>query len=566
LPFDQFIIEQFAGDLLPDATLGQRTATGFHRNTLQNDEGDVDPEEFRVEAVADRVNTMGVALLGLTVGCARCHDHKFDPISQREYFELFAFLNNCEEPTLPAPTQREIDDGKLAAFLDHQSRVEALERRFRESDWEEFSARQRELETTLTIKDTSQFHFSLRRALEVQLDARSPEQSEEVSRQSRKHQLALDAFPILGEISELKENAPSVTTSLVLQERTRLRPTHIHPRGVFLDPGERVDPAVPAILHPLRGTGRSRGRLDLAGWLTDRSNPLTARVTVNRYWQRLFRRRLVATENDFGTQGDPPTHPELLDWLAAEFMIGEWDCKSILRRVVSSAVYRQQSRLRSSDREIDPRNVWLSRQQRLPVEAETVRDLALAASGLLSRGIGGPSVFPPQPDDVFALTQSPKAWDLSQGADRYRRAMYTHFYRTSPYPTLMVFDFPESNVSCTRRTRSNTPLQSLALANDQLFVQCAQALGRRILDAPAAGDEERVNRLFLCCLSRRPESAECERRLWFVESRRKTFSENPTTAAEFVRLVSHDAPVVRWAAWTAAARAVMNLDEFITRE
>jgi hypothetical protein len=340
--------------------------------------------------------------------------------------------------------------------------------------------------------------------------------------------------------------------------------------------GELVTPAVPRILHPLTtlasasrtddGTvakgpaadsdsdGRTQpaNRLDFAHWLVDRSNPLTARVTVNRLWQNYFGRGIVETENDFGTQGSRPTHPELLDWLAVEFMEQGWSLKVVHKLIVTSATYRQSSHARPELDTVDADNRLLARQQRLRLEAEVVRDMTLAASGTLSRVIGGPSVFPPQPEGVYRFTQSDKNWRASTGGDRYRRGMYIHFWRSAPYPALTVFDAPSSTTTCTRRIRSNTPLQALTVLNDQAFYEIAQAVARRVMANESGGDERRLQLAFRLCLSREPSQIERERLAELVASE---------------RLDAHgDAAAKELAAWTAVARVLTNLDEFITRE
>ncbi len=322
------------------------------------------------------------------------------------------------------------------------------------------------------------------------------------------------------------------------------------------------------MLPLLPETAGEPNRLDFARWLVEERNPLTPRVIVNRYWQHLFGRGIVETENDFGTQGSAPTHPGLLDWLASEFVAREWSRKNMLRLIVSSATYRQASHQRESLADIDPRNYLLARQSRLRLEGEIIRDAALTASGVRSRRIGGPSVFPPQPEGVFEFTQDPKPWKSVEGPDRFRRGMYTHLWRSSPYPALMVFDFPGSNVTCTRRVRSNTPLQALTLANDLQFVEFAQRLAERILDGRIRSDTEaRARFAFELCLARAPRAAEYERLLAFVREQHASFEADGEAARQFVGAEpARGADLVERATWIAVARVLLNLDEFITRE
>ncbi len=308
-------------------------------------------------------------------------------------------------------------------------------------------------------------------------------------------------------------------------------------------------------------------RLDFARWLTSPEQPLTARVTVNRYWQRFFGRGIVETENDFGTQGTPPTHPQLLDWLASEFMRLNWDVKQLHKLIVTSATYRQASNFRLEYQEQDPRNLLLSRQNRYRIEAESIRDLFLASSGLLTRTIGGPSVYPPQPEGIYVLTQNKKSWPEEQGANRFRRGMYTYFWRSSPYPMLPTFDAPNSNTTCTRRVRSNTPLQALTLANDQSLFELIQGFALRILQEGPDYDEGRLSQAFQICLSRTPADHELEVLTQYLNEQRKWFKKSPKQAKQ---VAASDLPqeieVSEAASWTAVARVLMNLDEFITRE
>jgi hypothetical protein len=482
LPFDRFTVEQLAGDLLPSATLDQKIATGFHRNTLINEEGGIDPEQFRVEAVIDRINTTGSVWLGLTVGCAQCHSHKYDPLSQREYYQLFAFFNNQDEPRLP-------------------------------------------------------------------LGVSGP-----------------GAPPRMGKRQGL--------TAMVLRERATPRATHIMLAGDFTRKGAVVTPGVPAVLPALPASALQRGglsRLDLARWLVRPDHPLTARVTVNRVWAQYFGVGLVETENDFGTRGTPPSHPELLDWLAGEFVRQGWSLKALHRLIVHSATYRQASNSRPDLEAIDPRNRLLGRQARLRLEAEIIRDVALAASGLLDRRVGGPSVFPPQPDGVAKFTQVQRAWKTSTGPDRYRRGLYTFFQRSAPYPALTVFDAPDANSSCARRGRSNTPLQSLTLLNDRAFLELARGLAERVLREAPAGDSERLRYAFRLCVAREPSPPEAARLHEYLRSQREEFRAAPAEAQALLAAAGSGAPLSNGdgpqrAAWTAVARLLLNLDEFITRE
>lgn len=525
MPFDQFTIEQIAGDLLPDATVDQKMGTGFHRNTLTNKEGGVDMEEFRVLACVDRVNTTGQVWLGLTLGCAQCHDHKYDPISQREYYQLFAFFNSDREVDIPAPLPKD-----NPALVEQQAAFEA--ERVRLQDMIE------------------------------ELQARQAPKMEVV-----KAQQALAAH---------MKKAPGGSKAPTLALGPT-RPTHVMIRGDFLRKGVAVQPGFPAVLSagrlsPVSVSQSPLTRLDLAQWLVSPENPLTPRVIANWVWSKYFGRGIVSTLEDFGTQGQKPTHPELLDWLADEFRSPQgcnWSLKQLHRLIVTSATYRQSSYTRPDLLQKDPMNTLLARQVRLRLEAEILRDSALAVSGLLNPSIGGPSVRPPQPPGISELTYANSArWVESTGPDRYKRGMYVWFQRTSPFPMLMTFDCPDSNVCAVRRERSNTPLQALTLMNDANFVECAQALARRVLkEMPTASSRERLTYAFRLCLARVPSAPELDRLQQLLE---EMIQLAKSSSAEAVKLAGPYKmpliPVEEMAAWVAVARTMMNLDEFVTRE
>jgi hypothetical protein len=310
-----------------------------------------------------------------------------------------------------------------------------------------------------------------------------------------------------------------------------------------------------------------RNRLDLANWLVDPANPLLARVTVNRIWQEYFGHGLVETENDFGTQGSPPSHPELLDWLATEFVRSGWSQKAIHRLIVNSAAYRQSSKVRPELGERDPRNVLLARQSRLRLDSEVVRDVALSASGLLNSKVGGPSVFPPQPANAMTASQVKKSWTASTGEDRYRRGMYTFFWRVTPHPELVVFDAPSGMTTCTRRGRSNTPLQALTLMNDLSFHEFAQAFGLRLVREVRQAGDARLTHAFRLAVSRAPSQKELARLREFTAAESDRLQSNPEEAK---LLLPKELPAGvdshELALWTSVARVLFNTDEFITRE
>jgi len=551
LPFDRFVTEQLAGDLLPNATVEQKIATGFHRNTSFNQEGGIDKEQFRIDAVADRVNTTGTVFLGLTLGCARCHDHKFDPITQREYYQLFAFLNNAEEPTLDLASPEEV------------ARRDAIRPQLRliENEFQNYLGRWLK---KLTEEQRNNFPRDIFTIINLSADQRDERQKQILADFLMTQDVGLRERLLT--LKELKQREPKFPTTLVMEEMEAPRESYMHLGGDFTRKGATVTPGVLRVLHPLAPAEKS-SRLHLAQWLVDPKNPLLARVTVNRIWQQYFGKGLVETENDFGTQGAPPTHPELLDWLATEFIARGWSQKAMHRLIVTSATYRQSSKRRPDLAERDPYNKLLARQARLRLEAEIIRDSALVASGMLNRKIGGPSVFPPQPDGVFRFTQIPRVWGASAGPDRYRRGMYTHFWRSALHPALLVFDAPDAIATCTRRIRSNTPLQALTLLNDQQFVEMAQGLAARVLKEGPADDAGRLRYALRLALARPASAAEAGRLERFLRQQTEAFRETPDEARA---LVAKDLPpqadLAQTAAWTAVARVLLNLDEFITRE
>jgi hypothetical protein len=568
MPFDQFVIEQVAGDLLPNATLDQKIATGFHRNTMINEEGGVDQEQYRIEAVFDRVKTTGAAFLGLTTGCAQCHDHKYDPISQREFYQLFAFFNNQDEPSLQIVRPGQVDDYRKisASYSVERLRLQsAIAQRSQEivsllPAWE----------SKLSKAERQSLPSNVQAILKVPPAARELAQVEDLEKFYKEGDTEYQArLRALDQFQETPSSQnPNQFTAMVLQERDTPRPTHILIRGDFLKHGVKVSPDTLAVLPPLERKGSAEpSRLDLARWLVCDKNPLTARVTVNRVWQRYFGRGLVKTVEDFGTQGEKPSHPELLDWLASEFMRQRWSQKALHRLIVTSATYRQSSKVSPELKERDPENILLARSPRLRVEAEIIRDIALTASGLLQHRIGGPSVLPPQPAGVTDLSRGNLIWVTATGPDRYRRGMYTFWKRTSPYPGMTVFDAPTADEAAVQRIRSNTPLQALTTLNDEVFVEAAQALALRVIREAKPDDAARLRYGFRLCVARDPDPFEDSTLRNVLSQEQERFRQKPDAAKA---LMPKDAPVglpaSEYVPWFSLARVMLNLDETITRE
>jgi hypothetical protein len=749
LPFRQFTIDQLAGDMLPSPTLDQRIATGFHRNTMLNEEGGIDPLEYRFYAMTDRVATTATVWLGMTMGCAQCHTHKFDPIPHREYYQFMALLDNAEEPEIAVPTP-DITRRRLELEAKIAARIAALPDRFpvgenqvggsgSESDrrkanrearfraWLASEARAAVTWRLLTpVKATANlphlsvesdasvfvsgdqskrdlyslvFRGNLSGATAIRLEAlpderlpnhgpgrvyyegpagdfflsevhamaegkpirlasatatgpnagsistaidgdpqsgwsinggqgkphsavfrldaplRNPDELVVELLFERYHAAGLGRFrisvttdprPIVARetppeierlllmapdkrtdsqleqlrryhltvapelarehaaIKELEKELPRYQATLILSERRRENPrrTFIHNRGEFLQPTERVEPGVPSFL-PSLPAGSPGTRLELARWLVSSENPLTGRVTVNRQWAAFFGKALVRTVEDFGYQGEPPSHPELLDWLAVRLVASGWSMKALHRLIVTSATYRQSSRVTPGLLAKDPENRLLARGPRVRLEAEMIRDSALRVSGLLAEKIGGPSVFPPQPSGVTTEgTYGGLAWTVSLGGDQYRRGLYTFSKRTAPYAMFTTFDAPSGEVCVARREVSNSPLQALTVLNDPVFEQAAQALGR-MMAASGGSLDERVGILFSRCLTRPPEAAELAMLVRFYRGQKERLERKELDAAKIAGPGDGDA--VERAAWTILSRALLNTDEAVTK-
>jgi hypothetical protein len=551
MPFDRFTIEQLAGDLLPNPTTDQLVATAFHRNTLTNSEGGTSDEEFRNVAVVDRVNTTFTVWMGTSVACAQCHTHKYDPILQKEFFQVFAFFNNTadadrpnEEPTLPFWTPE---------LLERKAELDSLVIDFEEQ---------------LKGKKADEWKSERDRLTAL-----------------KKEQAALKpptSVPIMKELTGADR-----------------RKTRLQFRGNFMDLGDEVIEGTPAAFHPFPKDA-PRNRLEFAKWLMSAENPLTARVVANRFWEQIFGTGLVRTSEEFGTQGELPSHPELLDWLAVELMdptpqppspkgrgglspplpLGEgvggrgrpqpWDVKRFLKLLVMSAAYRQSAKVTPELFERDPDNRLLARGPRVRLSAEMVRDQALHAAGLLSPKMLGPSVKPPQPNlGVNAAFGGAIDWQPSAGEDRYRRGVYTTWRRSNPYPSMSTFDAPNRDICTVRRTRTNTPLQALVTMNDPVYVEAAQALARRAMEKGGSTPAEKATFAFRACLIRPPTEHEVDRLVRLYEDAKAKFSGDLEKARKFATDPLGPLPkgvdAVDAAAWTVVANVILNLDEMVMK-
>jgi hypothetical protein len=548
LPFDEFTIEQLAGDLLPAPTKNQLIATGFHRNTMINQEGGTKPEQFRVEAMIDRTNTTGAVWLGLTVGCAQCHSHKFDPIPQREFYQMCAFFNQGEDVNSTGATVS-VARGEVFGHPVKPTSADIKSIKYpkavpTQEEWEE---KERDRLEKLPADEQPTALFL---ALRIADSTRQPEEKKLIAEAYAK------AYP-KAKGKKGKTEDPDVADLMIMQDLAKPRTNYLLIRGDYTRPDEKTGPLQPGVITAVNAAFHDpqtefHNRLDLARWLVNPENPLTPRVTMNRVWMHYFGRGIVETDEDFGTQGSGPTNPELLDWLARELIQQHWSMKAMHRLIVTSATYRQSSKARPDLAEKDPRNILLARQERVRVEAEIVRDAALSASGLLDETIGGPSVHPPQPEDVYSFTQAKKSWVDDKGGNRYRRGLYTQFYRSAPYPLLTTFDTPDFSLVCTRRARSDTPLQALNVANDPAFLELEEALAKRIRKELPNGDlQAQVRRAFEICLSREPSPKELSILTNYAAGRDLHPSDSDRPSSTDLEEV---------------ARVLFNTDNFITRE
>ena len=588
LPFDQFTVRQIAGDQTPVTDAAEEPApvlgTGFLRQTLSNREGGADLEQFRVEQIVDRTSMVGTIWLGLTAGCARCHDHKYDPLTQKEFFQLYAFFDRSDEVNIDAPLPAERE-----AYRRARPKYESLRRDIVEpyrkglvelqQEWEakllhalahpgedHVWDRQWELLGLIWGGNLGEGQLEGTEIVKLPWDKRNSRQQDDLVDYFLQHGSIVDAKAFAAqkldtlrdELSKLKKDivAATCTRAPVMRSALTPRQSYIHERGEFRSRGPLVQAGVTAWLPGHLDLSSESPRLALANWLVSPENPLTSRVTVNRMWQEFFGRGIVLTSDNFGLRGDAPSHPELLDWLASEFAASGWDVKRMHRGIVISSTYRQSSQPRDELREKDPANRFVSRQASLRVPAEMVRDISLSVSGLLTAKIGGPSVFPPQSERVSMEAFGSNTWKVSPGEDRYRRGLYTFIQRTSPFAQGITFDAPNPQKLCTRRDRSNTPLQALTLLNDPVFCEMAGALAQRILREGGGSDADRIRFAVRLSLSRPATKAEEGRLQKHLEHLRSEFTDRR----------GEKQPLTESEIWTDVASVLLNLHEFVTRD
>ena len=650
-PYNQFTVEQLAGDLLPNATDDQLIATGFHRNTMVNDEGGTQDEEFRTAAVIDRVNTTWDVFQGTTFACVQCHSHPYDPFTHDEYYKYLAFFNNTrdEDVTTDTPTLRffsgqdSVNVAQLKTWLtahttqpqrvkDWVNFVRLTEPKINSHDFDQYvnaslldakffgvqhggSARIRNVNLTeanrliiaigtkadkavmtihqdsptgptlltLSVPNTGSqgndtiLVYALPKLSgrhHLYLTLQNPAQPKEwtvIKWVSFRPALPGTSATTLGAMDDklqaILNTNPESTPILVEAKGDLARKTHVFERGNWLVKGKPVEPDVPKSLPALpmdtNGKPVPRNRLGLAKWMVDRDHPLTARVAVNRFWEQLFGTGLVETVEDMGTQGIQPTHRELLDYLAAEFMeTDQWSMKRLLKRMVTSATYRQRSDVTTGVLAKDPFNRWLARGPRVRLTAEQVRDQALAVSGLLSQKRFGPSVKPVQPEGIWQSPYNGESWKLSDGADRHRRALYTYWKRTSPYPSMLTFDSPSREFCQVRRIRTNTPLQALVTLNDPVFVESAQTLAASMLKRGTTPVQQ-IQAGFRQVTQRNPSAKKLAVLVSLYQKSEMYYQQHPADAR---KLLARSEATPQLAALTVTANTMLNLDEVITKE
>lgn len=524
--YDQFVTWQLAGDLFDEPTYEQLLATAFNRNHRTTQEcGSLD-EEFRVSYVIDRTNTFGKAFLGLTVACAQCHDHKYDPVSQKEYYQLSAFFNQVPEKGVTRSFPKNVNYNQQSApYLE------------------------------LPEEEVKKIRQHIDGLIAAEYKEGSKQDKDQLYRANWEEEMEAMLQPVM-----------------IMEEMDTLRPTFILNRGIYDAHGDTVSHGTPERVFAY-GSEFSSNRLGLAQWLFSPKNPLTARVAVNRYWQMIFGRGLVDTPDDFGSQGSLPTHPELLDWLAVEFIESRWDVKHLLKLMVLSSTYQQSSKTDSTQLVFDPDNRWLGRGTQQRLTAEMIRDQALKISGLLHEKVGGPSVKPYQPSGLWTQVSSggryQRKYMNAHGENLYRRSLYTYWKRILPPPSMMIFDAGSRNLCTVKRQSTNTPLQALVLLNDPQFLISAQALAKRMIEQGGKNPNERIAYAFYLATSRKPEMAEVNILEDLFQTEMDEFQKYPSRAIEFLNIGpdEHDATVnkLELAAYGVVANAIINLSESIQK-
>jgi mono/diheme cytochrome c family protein len=570
VPYDQFTVRLLAGDLLTDGDTEAIIATGFNRNTMINTEGGVNSGEFQYVANVDRVNTTLQTWMGISIACAQCHDHKYDPFTQREFFQLFAIFNNTLDYNSDAPVLEVARIGHENEFARLAAEHEQSTRKLEELN----IALAPQFEQWLRTVDAADLPEEVRAALNTSEDKRSAAETDLLLQTYRG--LSTDWVVASEKVKHDRAALDAVSTTTLVMKEGEPKTTHLAIRGTYGSWGEAVEPAVPVTLHAYTGDS-TVNRLQLANWIVSPENPLTARVAVNRLWQELFGVGIVATSEEFGTQGELPSHLELLDWLALEFIRSGWDTKHLLKLIVTSSTYRQSSHVTAEKFGLDPQNRLLSVGPRVRLSAEAIRDQALLVSGLLSHRMYGPPAHPHQPTNGLAAAFGPSTdWVASSNEDSHRRGLYTLWRRNLPYPSMLTFDVPERAVCTSRRMRTNTPIQALVTLNDPVFVEAAQSLARRILevDVSSIGESavlrQRAAVAITMVLARPAQEGEIDRIVALWSDCYQQLCQQPDEAVSLATIPLGPLPetfgAAEAAAWTVVANVLLNLDETLCKQ
>jgi hypothetical protein len=575
-PFDQFTVEQLAGDLLSGATDEQRIASGYNRLLQTTEEGGAQPKEYAAKYAADRVRNTSVIWLASTMGCCECHSHKYDPFTQKDFYSFAAFFADISEKPVGRQDQTKLATPQQAAELKAIDEELAAAKAEYLAKIPELAAARETWEATAREKPSKGLAKGLAApvlaALKEEPAKRTPKQEELLDAEFRKQapELAREREKVAA-IEMKRATVDAAVLSTLVSMPVQPRTTRILARGNWLDDsGEIVEPAIPGFLAAKMSQNGRLSRLELARWFVSRDNPLTARVFVNRLWKLVFGRGIVKSLEDFGSQGEFPTHPELLDWLANDFIDSGWDVKRMLKLMVMSRVYRQLSVPTKETLAKDPANDMFSRQNRFRLDAEFIRDNALAVSGLLVKKIGGPSVKPYQPAGYWQYLNFPKReWENDHGDNQYRRGLYTYWQRTFLHPSLAAFDASSREECTVDRPRSNTPQQALVLLNDPTYVEAARALAAKVLQSGGTATDERLRFAFQRVLIRDPRPDEMAILIPLVDKHRQEFAADKPSAEKLVTVGDFKSPAdldaAELAAWTSVCRVLLNLHETITR-
>jgi hypothetical protein len=578
MPYDQFLIEQLAGDMLPQSSMRQKLATGFNRNHRLNNEGGILPEEWIVEYVCDRAETTATVFMGLTWGCARCHDHKFDPITQKDYYRLFAFFNKMDELGSAQGSSNAAPMMQVSA-LDQLEQFASLEQQFQplnaqltaRAKADDFNANYQTWLKSVEQQKPDNLPKALADKPVAEWDAKLKAQAKDFYLKQideAGHAIEVQLAPIRKQRDALARTGSKV---MIMTDSQSPRETFVLTRGQYDQPAEKVTAGTPDWLPPM-DESLPQNRLGLARWLVSPQHPLTARIAVNRFWDRFFAAGLVRTQEDFGSQGQQPSHPQLLDHMAWSFRESGWDVKALIRQILTSSTYKQSSSFANTQAaDIDPQNKLLWRAARYRMSASMIRDQALFASGLLTDTIGGAPVKPYQPAGLWKeIVKGSPTYTPDKGEKLYRRSLYTLWRRAVKPPLMMLLDSNERDTCRVSQRRTNTPLQALLLLNDVTFVEAAREVATRVLIEGGDTDADRITCATQLLMARTPTESERQVLSQLVEDYRAQFQRDPEAATSLITIGESEPnpqlSAVELATWTACARLLLNLDEVVTRE